>query len=480
MNEKHILLVHPLGYRTEHAAQDVSRMANIMPPLGLASIAAYLEQRGLRAGIIDCFAHPLEADELIRQYLLGHKPAFIGMSCTTSNFLDAVRIAEMAKSVFPGIKTVIGGAHGSALKVKALDGFAPLDFIVVGEGEETIAELMESGGHDPDRVKGIVYRTSGGEILFTGYRETALELDTLPLPAYEKLHGYPEAYTLPIFNYPRTPNSSCIASRGCPYQCSYCDRSVFRRSYRYNSAPYLYEHLSYLKDRFGMRHINFYDDQFTLNRKRVEEFCRMMLDRPLDMTYNCAVRAEHVDYELLRLLKESGCWMVSLGIETGDPELLALHRQNPDLEMMAEKIRLMKKAGLRVKGLLMMGLPGESEASIQKSMDYVFSLPIDEFNLAKFTPYPGSILYERAHELGEFDEDWEKMDGLHFQFIPKGMQRERMEKLYARFYRKHFQRPHILWSYIAMLRHSPDSWLRLMKNFWSFSRFALKNRRMKH
>jgi radical SAM superfamily enzyme YgiQ (UPF0313 family) len=101
------------------------------------------------------------------------------------------------------------------------------------------------------------------------------------------------------------------------------------------------------------------------------------------------VRAEHIDGDLLRRLKAAGCWMMSLGIETGDPELLAQHRQNSDLDLLAERIRMIKAAGIRTKGLLMIGLPGETEASIQRSMDYVFKLPIDDFNLAKFTPFPG-------------------------------------------------------------------------------------------
>ena len=108
--------------------------------------------------------------------------------------------------------------------------------------------------------------------------------------------------------------------------------------------------------------------------------------------------------------------MISLGIESGDEELLAQHRQNADLKMLAEKIMMIKRAGIRTKGLLMMGLPGETEASIKKSMNYVFSLPIDDFNLAKFTPFPGSPVYERIHDLGIFEEDWEKMDCMHFVF----------------------------------------------------------------
>lgn len=470
LNDKKVLLVHPLGYKADAAGHDISRIANIMPPLGLASIAAYMEQRGTGVDIVDCYARP-DSDKAIRDYLLAEKPAFIGLSCTTSSFNDGIRIAEMAHQVVPGIKTVFGGPHVSALKEKLFPKFQAMDFAVIGEGEETMTELARSGRDDPASVKGIIYR-SGSEVQFTGYRDKGLVLDDLPFPAYEKLTGFPSAYMLPIFNYPTTPNTSCISSRGCPYACSYCDRSVFRRSFRFNSASYLYEHLRYLKERFGIRHINFYDDQFTFNRQRVEEFTGMMIDRPLGMTFNCAVRAEHIDRELLDRMRSAGCWMVSLGIETGDEELLAQHRQNADLDHLATKIRMIKAAGLRTKGLLMMGLPGETEASIRRSMKYVFSLPIDDFNLAKFTPFPGSPIYENIRELGEFDEDWEKMDCMNFLFVTKGMTRERLETLFNEFYQNHFKRPKVLWGYVTMIWRSPDSWLRFFSNIASFIKFT--------
>jgi len=472
VKRKKVLLVHPLGYRKDVAARDISRIANIMPPLGIASIAAYLEKAGVTCDIIDCFADP-DSDRLVREYVTSERPAFVGMSCTTSNFLDGVRISELVKSVSPHTRVVFGGVHVSALKERVLKDFPVIDFVVVGEGEEALLELVESDGEGTADIRGLIYRDGSGEPVFTGYRKRGLALDSLPFPAYEKLRGYPHSYTLPIFNYPRTPNTSCISSRGCPYACSYCDRSVFRRSYRYNSAEYTYEHLKYLKERFGIRHINFYDDQFTFNRKRIEAFTGMMVDRPLGMTFNCAVRAEHIDFDLLRKMKQAGCWMISLGIETGDEGLLAQHRQNADLDLLAEKIILIKKAGIRTKGLLMMGLPGETEESIRKTMEYVFSLPIDDFNISKFTPFPGSPLYERIRDLGEFEEDWEKMDGQHFQFVPRGITRERMEELYREFYTRHFQRPKVLLGYVAMFWKSPDSWKRFFRNAGSFVRFAM-------
>ena len=472
-----ILLVHPLGYRTDAAGGDVARVANIMPPIGLASLAAWLDRQGFETLLVDCYAKP-DALVHIKEVLQDARQDFLGLSCTTSSFLDGVRIAELAKTLRPGIKTVVGGPHVSALKAESLKGFPAIDFAVVGEGEETMAELASGGWEQPASVKGIVYRDPDGTPVFTGYRDRLLELDALPFPAYEKLEGYPSGYKLPIFNYPQAPNTSCVSSRGCPYACTYCDRSVFGKSFRYNSADYMIAHIRHLKDRFGIRHINFYDDQFTFNRKRVEDFTRQLAELRLGITYNCAARAEHLDEELLRQMKASGCWMISLGIETGDPDLLAQHRQRADLDLLRDRILMIKRAGIRMKGLLMMGLPGETEDSAHRSMDYVYSLPIDDFNLAKFTPFPGSPIYENIRDLGTFDEDWEKMDCMHFQFVPKGMTRPQLERLFKEFYRRHFMRARVLWDYTTMIWRSPDSWLRFWMSAVTFLKFAFSNRRL--
>jgi len=475
MDTQRILLIHPLGYDARAAGRDISRVANLMPPLGLASIAAYLQQQGFTADIIDCFAHP-DSDDRIDEYMRRRQPAYIGATCTTAGFLDAVRIFRRVKTVTPGVTTLAGGPHVSALREKIIEDFEAVDYVVVGEGEGPLRALMQAEGH-PDGIAGLVYRDQGRAV-FTGIQKDLMDLDSLPLPAYEKLAGFPEKYQLPIFNYPRTPNTSCIASRGCPYQCSYCDRSVFRRSFRYNSAAYLYHHLTYLKDRFGIRHINFYDDQFTFNRQRVADFCQRMIEQPLGMTFNCAVRAEHVDPDLLGLMKRAGCWMVSLGIETGDPDLLAQHRQNPDLDLMARTVRDVHDAGIRVKGLFMIGLPGETEQSFRRTMAYIFSLGLDDLNLAKFTPFPGSPLYEHIHDLGTFEENWEKMDCMNTVFVPNGMTREDLERLFLALYKRYYTRPRTVWNFVTMLWKSPDSWKRFLSNLGSFVRFALTNRRI--
>lgn len=471
LDRRRVLLVHPLGYRAAAAGGDISRLANLLPPLGLASLAAWVEKHGFVADIIDCFARP-DADAAIAAYVQEQRPGLVGFSCTTSSFLDGVRIAAWLKELQPGLRTVFGGPHVSALKTAILERFAAIDYVVVGEGEETLRELLESGGEAPATIPGLAYRDGAGQALFNGYRGQTLALDDLPFPAYHKLDGYPSAYRLPIFDYPTAPNGTCISSRGCPYACSYCDRSVFGRSFRYNSAAYIHEHLRLLRQSYGIRHVIFYDDNFTVNRARLVELCELLQRRPLGLTFNCAARAEHLDGELLRLLKGAGCWMISLGVETGDAALLSQHRQKADLRTVSEALALIKKAGIRTKALLMMGLPGETEASIQKSKEFVFANPIDTFNLAKFTPFPGSPAYESIREHGEFDEDWEKMDCLHFQFVPRGLTRARMEELYRAFYRDHFRRPSVLLGYMAMAWRSPDSTRRFLGNLGKFVRFT--------
>ena len=163
-DSKRILLVHPLGYSVDAAGRDISRIVNIMPPIGLASIAAYLEREQFTADIVDCYAHP-DSDRKITDYLQQYQPAWIGFSCTTSSFLDAVRIAKLAKGVSPLIRTVFGGPHISALKGQLLSDYPEVDIAVIGEGEVTLHELLVNGFEQADSVVGLVRRNANARIL---------------------------------------------------------------------------------------------------------------------------------------------------------------------------------------------------------------------------------------------------------------------------------------------------------------------------
>ncbi len=472
---KKILFVHPLGQNWTPGERDMSRIANIMAPMGLLSLAAWVDKNSHQSAIHDCYAFPGE-DHLIYEYIINDKPQYLGISTTTSSFPDGVRIAQEAKQIAPYIKVVFGGVHISALRKKILEDYLIIDYAVVGEGELALQELMD--GKNLAEIGGLIYRENE-KVIFKDFRKDQAVMDDLPFPAYEKLKGYPESYQLPIFSYPKAPNTTIITSRGCPYTCSYCDRSVFKRSYRSNSPQYMMDMLQHLQDKFNIRHVNIYDDTFTLKRQRVIDFCELKIKSGLKITFNCAARAEQVDFEMLKIMKKAGCWMISLGIETGDPELLKKHRsylprdnvQDP-LGDIREKITLIKKAGIRVKGLFMMGLPGETEDSINKSMDYVFSLPLDEFNLAKLTPFPGAPMYSTIHQYGYFEENWELMNALNFVFVPNGLTQDKLEERYREFYRRYFTRPKILLNYASMIWKSPHSWLRFLKNIFIFMQFT--------
>ncbi|MFW5923543.1 MAG: B12-binding domain-containing radical SAM protein [Planctomycetota bacterium] len=180
----------------------VARMANVMPPLGLLSIAAYLEESGYHTRVFDLNADPGSRDDLL-EGLRGGRPVFLGISAVTASFNGGVEIARLARSVLPEVKIIFGGPHVSALREKILQDYPVIDAVVVGEGEKTFGELLDAGMESAERVKGLVYRDDTGEVRFSGERQERLEVDSLPYPAYHRLHSFPDGYRPPLFTFPR-------------------------------------------------------------------------------------------------------------------------------------------------------------------------------------------------------------------------------------------------------------------------------------
>jgi radical SAM superfamily enzyme YgiQ (UPF0313 family) len=465
-DRKRIVLVQPRGFNWFPGSRDVTDIANRMVPQGILSIAAYLLQQGHDVFVYDCLGPgaPVKLDDQVKA-ILHLQPQIVGFSATTSSFPDAADLALKIKDHHPDIVTVCGGVHVSALGEILLFLYPQFDFLCSGEGEITLAEL--AGGHPPEAIAGLIWREDSRNVTNPPRRQIA-DLDTLPFPSYDRLQGFPRHYHLPLFSYINTPGATMITSRGCVYQCSYCDRSVFKKGFRYNSALYIYEHLHYLQTRFGVRHVNIYDDLFTLDRKRIVELCEKLARHHLGMHFNCAVRVGHTDDELLRMLKDAGCLMVSLGIESADPQLLETHKSGVSLEEVRDTVARIQQAGLRAKGLFMMGLPGETEESIRRTSDFIISLGLDDMNMSKFTPFPGAPLWHTIHEEGTFNEDWRLMNCLNFVFVPQGIaSKERLDFLYnehvKRFYsdrgwHKKFRKR--LWqhrrSLFYFLRHLPS------------------------
>ncbi len=459
-----IVLVHPAGSNWVPGKKDITPTANRIAPLGILSIAACLERAGHLVFVHDGLGPDIRRNTNHVEKILSCSPDLVGVSATTSGFLDGYELAKRIKRRTPHTRIVFGGVHASSMGSVLLESFTDIDYLCIGEGENTLLEL--AGGNDPAEIDGLVWKDNERPVT-NRPRAPIPDLDTLPFPAYEKLAGFPVKYHLPLFSYIHRPGGTMITSRGCVYRCSYCDRSVFKRGYRSNSAEYVYDHMKYLNDTFGIRHITVYDDLFTMDRKRIERLCGLLTSKPIGVQFNCAVRVGHADQDLLRMLKQSGCLMISVGIETGDPDLMGIHKPGVLLEEARETVRRIQQAGLRAKGLFMMGLPGETEASIQKTSDLVLSLGLDDMNMSKFTPFHGAPVWSHIHEQGEVEDDWRKMNCLNFVFQPKGIDsRETMDRLYnrhvKRFYtdpswRKKFrgrlwQNRHSLWH---MIKHLP-------------------------
>lgn len=466
--KKRIVLVHPRGFNWFPGKTDITDIANRMVPQGLLSVAAYLIREGHTVFVYDCLGSraPVDLAGQVKA-ILSFDPQIVGFSATTSSFPDAAELALKIQEQSPDVTTVCGGVHVSALEGNLLNEYPAFDYLITGEGEITMAEL--AAGLDPSGITGLIHRRHN-EVITNEPRPKIADLDSLPFPAYEKLQGFPGDYHLPLFSYINTPGSTMITSRGCLYQCSYCDRSVFKKGFRYNSAAYIYEHMKYLRTKFHVRHINIYDDLFTANRERIMQLCDKLVNFPLGINFNCAVRVGFTDDDLLMMLKSAGCLMVSLGIESADPQMLTRHKSGVSLDAVQNTIERIQKAGLRAKGLFMMGLPGETEESIRRTSDFIVSLGLDDMNMAKFTPFPGAPLWKTIREEGTFHEDWRLMNCLNFVFVPKGIvSKERLDQLYnehvKRFYSDYGWRRKFrgrIWqhrkSMMYLLRHLPAFW----------------------
>jgi magnesium-protoporphyrin IX monomethyl ester (oxidative) cyclase len=463
-----VTLVHPAGFNFVPGQPDLTMLANRMAPVGVLQLASWLEKHGHPTQVHDCLGPAAPRGIAANaEAILATDPEFVGFSATTSGFMDAVDMAAYIKHKRPHIRVAFGNVHVTSIGAPILDHFPEIDYLCIGEGEGAMLDLAE--GVALKDIPNLGYRDGAGHAHINPRRPRILHLDELPFPAYEKLAGFPQGYYPPLFSYAKRWGATMITSRGCPYTCSFCDRTVYERLYKYNSAPYVYEHFRYLRDRFGVHHVNIYDDLFTANQKRVRELCEMLIAKPLGMDFNCAIRTGHTSDELLALLKRAGALLVSLGIESADPAMMERHKAGVTLEAVKRTVEQIHAAGLRAKGLFIFGLPGETPETLKATSDFILDLDLDEMNMTKFCPMFGAPLWDDciSGREGDFVEDWRLMNCLNFVFKPHGFEsREEMDALYnwhvrrfydSRAYRHRFSKniwSH-RWSLWHLIRHLP-------------------------
>ena len=465
-----ITLVHPAGFNFVPGQPDFSVLANRMPPIGIMQLASWLEKHGHAVELHDCLGpYAPSGIEANAALVLATNPDMVGFSATTSGFMDGFDMAAAIKRQRPEVKIIFGAVHVSSIGGPILDQFPEIDYLCIGEGEGCLLDL--ANGKALPEIDNLVYRNASGKTVCNPRRQRILDLDELPFPAYEKLAGFPHAYHLPLFCYAKNYGATMITSRGCPYTCSFCDRTVFERLYKTNSAQYTYDHMKYLRDQFGVYHINFYDDLFTAHKKRVTELCELLIEKPLGMNFNCAIRTGHTSAEMLAMLKKAGALMVSMGIESADPVMMERHKAGVTLPEVKKTVELIHAAGLRAKGLFIFGLPGETPETLKETSDFIMSLDLDEMNMTKFSPMYGAPIWDECvhGESGEFIEDWRLMNCLNFVYKPIGFaSREEMDALYnwhirryynskgyhRRFAKRLWQHRHSLWH---VLKHLPET-----------------------
>ena len=432
------------------------------PPLGLAMVAAVLEKNGYLVKILDLPVLGFSENSL--STIIGQeKPDVVGVTAMTPTINSAVSIVEKVKECDSNITVVLGGAHATILPEETLKSVPEIDVIVRGEGEQTILELVkvldETSG-DIDQVSGITYR-EGASIKSTPLRPPILELDALPFPAFHLLPM--RKYRLhPPFGR-RSPVMPIITSRGCPYRCVFCSKSVFGKKYRSNSPAYVVDEIRLLNEKFGVKEIKFYDDVFTLDRKRVVALCMQLKEQGIDIPWTCETRVNLVDSELLGVMKDAGCYMIEYGVESGNQRVLNSLKKDITLEQTIRAFKLTHEAGIETVAYFMLGSPQETPETIQETIEFAKKIDPDFVQFSMTTPYPGTELYSLAVNEGHVPEKWEdymyadlkSIDDscLGNKFLSKEKLKECNKKAYTSFY--------LRWSYV---------WKRLKKTT-SFGEF---------
>ena len=424
------------------------------PPLGLAYIAAVLEGAGHRVRISDCPVERLtigDTAELARQF----KPDLVGLTSTTSYFDQAIETAQVLRRELPRATLCIGGPHFNA-NPDLLLRHPELNFGVFGEGEYTLAEVVErvDGGQDYDDVPGVIVARDG-ELRRAAPRELLQDLDELPMPS---------RHLLPIKRYRPMPNdhhllpkTSMITSRGCPFHCIFCDKSTFGASYRSFSAKRIVEEIHHLEDTYGIQDIAFVDSTFTPNKRRIDEVLTAMEADPPRAAWTCSCRANVLDESLLRRMKAMGCWRIRIAIESGNDEILARIRKGITKEQFAHTVRTAAEMGFQVKSFFMVGHMGETPETIEESIQFALSLPLKDITVQINTPLKGTPLYDECLKYGSVTTaDSTSYSFFEPVFVPDGMTAEQLLAAHKSFYRRFYLRPGLMWRHAKEVRRPSD------------------------
>jgi len=381
-----------------------NKMVNSYPPLGLGYLAAVLEREGHQVRIHDFGLTPNTPLEEDIQDIEEFAPHLVGITSMTNVYHSALETARLVKERM-GCPVVMGGPHPTVFPQRTVQ--EPwVDYVVYGEGEETLVELVRAleGQMDLEGVQGLCFKRNG-EVILNPARPLIRDLDGLPFPAR---HLY-RLLDYPLF----APNGermlTLLSSRGCPYNCSYCFKGIVGRTYRQRSPDNIVAELRLLIQRYDIRNFYFIDDLFTLDLRRLDALLDRFIEERLDIRWQCLARVDRVTPQILRKMHRAGCRQIHYGIESGNQEVLDRVGKGITLEQVRRAIAWTAEAGIRSKGYFMLGLPGDTEETIRQTIELAAELPLDEAMFSITTPFPGTRLWDelvRKHPGTEFTPDF--------------------------------------------------------------------------
>ena len=383
-----IVLINP------NANVEVMKRLDITtPPLGLGYLASVLRKEGFKVKIIDDAVEKLGLNKLLNKV---KNALIVGITSTTPTFNAALKYAQKIKNRFPEIFVVLGGVHVTFMPYDALK-HEFVDAVCTGEGEYTLKEVAErvERGKTLEGIKGLIYKEDG-KIIDNGKREPVQDLDSLPFPAYD---------LMPLDRYTvlghRMEHFPMISSRGCPFGCRYCSSSLFMgRKFRARSAENVVDEVEWLVNEFKAQYIAFSDDTFTLNRKRVEEICREIVNRGIDVEWSCSSRVDTINRSILEKMKRAGCSAIYYGVESASPAILRYYKKKINLDMVEKAVKLTKEFGIMTICSFIIGSPYETKEDMKATLRFALKLDPDYAQFSILTPYPGTEIYEEAKEKG--------------------------------------------------------------------------------
>ncbi len=432
-------------FLTPPAFNDVGRCKSDSPPLALLYLAGYLEKHGYSdVKVIDADQTRLTWSAL-GDLLVKENPDILGISSTSYTLPTLVKTAEIARKFLPNCLIITGGYGSTTEPEKVLRAAnRAVNFVVVGEGEVTLLELMkriEGKAQDFNDIAGLAFLNQEGNLTLTEPRGYIKDLDSVPWPAYHLLS--PDFSQYPGAPMPKDmpkPRATIIAARGCPHRCLFC--SMGRKVYRQRSPKDVVDEMEFYKNKFGVKSIQIYDDEFIgmspQQNEWIKEICDEMIKKNLRLPWLVQGRcSQFVDLETLKKMKTAGCIWIWWGVESGSQKVLDIIHKDIKIENVYRAFALAKEAGIQSLMFIMVGFPGETPADIKMSAELIRKVKPDLTRVHVTTPFPGSQLRKYLEDNNLLEQKLEKLEDYytldtdrHTHFHTKELTAAEIEKYY--------------------------------------------------